>query len=1074
MKTPVRIDNRPGLSALRYRVGTYADFRASMLARLGDTDPRFAALNSLSTLDADDPTIALLDAFATIGEILTFYQERLANEGYIRTATMRASLQELAKLTGYQLRPGVASSVFLAFTLDPSAALTLAVGTRAQSVPGPGQTPQSFEISDDLAASGIWNAMPMRTLRPTQPDSTSGKLYIDGTATGLKPNDPILVVANNLPKLQRVDTVEPQADRKRTVVTLQLPPEPPPASLFTEAAAVAVATLPPTPGELVMARVKDLATLASRAPAQRPANSQALVRSSEALFAPQTEAALRLTAGETKAQQAAVFRALGNTPLGDKQPALQVFAFRASTAPFGNRAPPRVVLGPDGQIQPPQEWTFFPPGPASKIPFTIDIGFQSGRAGARVNLLRTMASAANGGEVPAFDLISTFTFGDARLMVTITDAAEGKSATHQLSDRFGNVTVSIVRLQFAPDVAIELDYAFDAQKLTIVVQYLGSGPWRVANAGVSDNPVTLAISQEPQVSGTIQQTSPGTTPSEQPNELYLDGTFETVKPGSWVVLDAPADPTATKPPPMRVDSVATVSRTAYGQTNRSTRLTLPGAWINTASDTFTHAIRQTSVYTDSVQLTLQGETVDTPLKQTPDDTTVELDGLYPGLTSGRWLIVTGERDDLPGVTAAEVVMLARAEHVGEDAPDGAPAGETAHTVLTFADPLSYPYKRSSVRVLGNVAAATQGESVEEILGSGDGSQANQIFKLKKPPVTFLPSTSAIGFISTLRIWVNNIEWHEVSVLLGQARDAKVFTTQTGADGSVTVQFGDGVQGARLPTGAENIRARYRSGIGLGGNVDAGTITNLLSRPLGLTGVTNPIAASGGADADSPDQIRANAPLGLVSLQHLVSVEDYQDFALARPGIGKAAAVRFDGADGSLIHLTLAGAQDDPLDTGGKLWTTLATALQTIGEPSQDVEIARRMARVALIEAGVTVAAGYLWTDVQLAVRTALTATFAFSKRDLGKTLYVSEVIAAIQGVRGVSHVNLTRMTDVPQPSTVEQLHAAINAGGVHDLIAQPARVDPGSRGRPRKILPAELVYLPDTLPDLLVLNEVKQ
>ena len=66
------------------------------------------------------------------------------------------------------------------------------------------------------------------------------------------------------------------------------------------------------------------------------------------------------------------------------------------------------------------------------------------------------------------------------------------------------------------------------------------------------------------------------------------------------------------------------------------------------------------------------------------------------------------------------------------------------------------------------------------------------------------------------------------------------------------------------------------------------------------------------------------------------------------------------------------------------------------------------------------------------------------------------------------------MTDVPQPSTVEQLHAAINAGGVHDLIAQPARVDPGSRGRPRKILPAELVYLPDTLPDLLVLNEVKQ
>ena len=54
-------------------------------------------LAALTTRAPDDPAIALLDAWATVADVLTFYQERIANEGFLRTATERRSVLELAR-----------------------------------------------------------------------------------------------------------------------------------------------------------------------------------------------------------------------------------------------------------------------------------------------------------------------------------------------------------------------------------------------------------------------------------------------------------------------------------------------------------------------------------------------------------------------------------------------------------------------------------------------------------------------------------------------------------------------------------------------------------------------------------------------------------------------------------------------------------------------------------------------------------------------------------------------------------------------------------------------------------------
>ena len=89
---------------------------------------RLQALAALQTRSDDDSAITLLDMWATVADVLTFYQERIANEGYLRTARLRDSILRMTRLLDYQLRPGVAATTLLAFTLDKNASLRIPWG----------------------------------------------------------------------------------------------------------------------------------------------------------------------------------------------------------------------------------------------------------------------------------------------------------------------------------------------------------------------------------------------------------------------------------------------------------------------------------------------------------------------------------------------------------------------------------------------------------------------------------------------------------------------------------------------------------------------------------------------------------------------------------------------------------------------------------------------------------------------------------------------------------------------------------------------------------------------------------
>ena len=178
----------------------------------------------------------------------------------------------------------------------------------------------------------------------------------------------------------------------------------------------------------------------------------------------------------------------------------------------------------------------------------------------------------------------------------------------------------------------------------------------------------------------------------------------------------------------------------------------------------------------------------------------------------------------------------------------------------------------------------------------------------------------------------------------------------------------------------------------------------------------------------------------------------------------------------LVHVTIAGADDIPIDTGSDLFNNLVQSLQQYGDPYQPIVVAIRCVRLIVLAASVGLLPDYLWEDVAPNLRAAILALFGFDARALGQTAFLSEAIAAAQQVEGVAWLNVSTFYGVPESITAAQLAAlGSTLGGTLGLNpyieAQLAQVDshapPGSPGR---IVPAELVFMTPDIPDTLILS----
>lgn len=912
--TPVEVFNRPGLSVVQYRVGTHALFKSTMLARLSASD--HAKLESLKTRRDDDFAIALLDSWAVLLDILTFYQERIINESYLRTATERRSLLEQARLIGYEPRPGVAAGTYLAFTVDdptpppavgsaPAATPTSATevviekGTKVQSIPGPGEKAQIFETVETIVGQAGWNALRPRLTHPHPLEPDLESVTIPGLTSFVKSGDTMLIVAGEDPAGRSVKRVlAVTTDVKAQTIRLDLVPSPKPVPLprpkivlgkFIKQAAFLNDQF--LRKELVVAKSWKQDVLRAMAIQKRwsPLAIQAAIRA-------QVSVAKPVRSIPDKGEPAPV---PGAQPSSEPLPN-GVFAFRERAALFGHNAPKYQSLSP----------------------------------------------------------------------------------AQRLGEKFKDKT---------------------GTEQTVEPVYPNSWEER-----------TLNDEQE----------------EGRPPHLFLDRVYPNIVRDSLILLESQAGREV-----YRVREVGEVSRADYTISAKVTRVE-----VDHSEGFGNFRLRDTTVYAVNEPLDLAPLPISDPIA----GSRLTLDRADLGLKAGQTVIVTGEREDLRDVTVSEAMTLADVTL------------EEGFTTLTFAQGLTYRYVRETVTINANVAAATHGETKGEILGSGDAAQAFQQVALRQPPLTYVSAPTPGGAASTLDLWVNDQRWREVSSLYGQGPTDRVYLVQRDDSGNTTVRFGDGAMGARPATGQHNIRATYRQGLGAAGMVKARQLSLLMTRPLGVREVTNPLDATGAADPETRDDIRSNAPLAIRTLDRVVSLRDYEDFARAFSGIGKAQATWVWNGTKRAVLITVAGTGGALVETSSQLAENLDRAIREAGDPFVPFSVLSYRPALFKLAARVKVHGDYRPEQVVRSVQERVRTAFAFEHREFGRPVALSEVIALIQQEKGVEAATVTQFHRIDEEPAFP--FPAL-------LGADQARVGDG------ELLGAELLLLdPNLLPDIGVLS----
>ena len=825
--TPLPVENRPGLSALGYRVGTYASFREAMVEDLARAD----ALARLTTRRSDDYAVTILELWAAVADVLSFYQERYANEAFLRTATRREAVARLAALLDYRPAPGAAAGTFLAFTIEAGKEVQLPVGLRVQSLPAPGEQAQVFE-----------------TLEPLRADARMNRLRIHG--------EPVSA--------------------------------PPLAAGLTEASLDPAAGAPLAPALAPRTRVVVFSNGAATAPEEKEVR------------ATRTEGP-RVVVEWTEPVASAAWAAGG----------ARAFIFARTFRLFGH------AVGP----------TFMAP---SEVAATGGLGKATTQFAAKSQAKPQVQQQAK----------------------IVASTQRARSSPAHLVWHLQNVSYAYPRSGNAAEASAAGETG--TSRLCLDARYDGlvaGGKLLVADTRAGGKKTLVTIVRVDQA-------------QDELGPLADSVTRVTVKPALT------AFPDRREVVVYELGRELPLSAQHYPDRVTGDTVYLP---VRIAGD-------------GSVELALRVErgALTGGLRLSPDEIEV---GRTVALSDGSGNVVTGEVKAVPAVQA----------------PANAAFG---HLAVPLEVEGALDLDGQTAVLDGNVTPAGHGETVpDEIVGSGDASKRFQRFVLKRAPVTHVPTPA--GVESSIVLLVNGTRWQEVDGLFGRAGDERVFAKRTTEDGATELRFGDGVHGAVLPTGAANVHAAYRVGLGLAGRVRAGQLTSALDRPSGLLTVTNPLAATGGADPEPVDAARRNAPRTVRTFGRAVSLRDFEDLVTATGEVAKAQATWVWDGLGRAIHLTVAaqgGTEFSPTDL-----KRLTAALTAARDPNHPLRLANHVPVDVVVRARVAVEASRKRSDVLAAARAALLDALSFDRLELGRPVHLSDLFRVLQEVPGVDFVDVDEL-----------------------------------------------------------------
>jgi hypothetical protein len=1067
---PLEIDNRPGLSAVAYRIGTFTTFRDHMLDLIAST-PELAGLR---TRLSDDYSITVLELWAAVADILTFYQERIANEAYLGTATLRDSVLRLVRLIDYELRPGLAPTVALAFTLEPGAAATIPDRLRVQSVPAGNASPQKYETIESIAADARFNSLAILPApEPSVPlnKGNASELFAPGAdltafAASLAPGDRLVAYTSSTFELLSVAGVVTQRDRLAVKWTI-----PPSGSFPTAATGSSTAA-----GLFKVGRTfrlfgydappKYITTVQlGNDPTALRAQLNTTLDLSISLSGFYLDArydgikpgtALLICATDSHGTVTTIYAqvlTVREAPATPRGPISGVATYVTASSPDHPggvslsciSATIYELLGPQLRLLPA---TF-----SSRLS-APDLYLSGRRNG--WNTIEVGRVIVKGVIQPGVSLAIDDLVPGRKVILVDASPTTAVSATVAGAELVGDqLSLSVAGTDVRTIATLGLDAA-KAQRITALVSPAFASTVSLHNPRLE---LLVTIGQHPAQTVAL------------PSALAASG-------GASVTTVAAALQAAIRAAlPEAPEFTKALAFEGYLVTGQACLVLLPGmpdvpiAVAPTAADPDT--VVDLGLGTPNVRYLDGVLTGPLNLTTTTSGSLLVSLGILPPrvVTFTIWPSLVATAQELAiqllsqlGLTDRPIILPLLADGRLLCLPPVTRFDRPAFLHLTITPDAPINLDSASAVLLANVAQASQGETVaNEVVGDGDASVPFPSFSLLKKPVTFLLGDGPHGAQSTLKVSVGRVRWQEVATLYNARPTDEVFVTRLADDSTLTMEFGDGITGARLPTGRANIVATYRQGVGLADQVGANTLTSLLDSINGVKRVTNPLAPDGGANRQSLADARTNAPTTVRTFGRAVSLEDFEDIALATGEIAKASASWVWTGLQKTIFLTVAAQAGAKLSPDGlrKLWA----ALLPHRDPNHPLKIDNFIRVPIRVAATLMADPRYDASAVQSAAFGALSAALSFDQLQLGQAIHLSSIYKALQNVPGVVAVDVTDLNFKSQDATFRKAHGADNRQPQPNLFILGAR--PGT-GPGLAMLPAELAWVDVPAQDLVL------
>ncbi len=192
-KHPGDLNIHAGMDHLPRQIAGFDEYRKAMLSSLGSTDP----FRSWTSDQGNSDFLQMfVEWWAYISDVISFYDETIAHESYLRTARLKASLHKLVNLIGYVPNPAVAALARLAVSAEGHKSLSLPSGTAFRSGAFNGESPQVFELDRNFIIHPLTNHWTVTAPRPATiqiTDKGTKSLLLEKKTADLNPGDVLLI-----------------------------------------------------------------------------------------------------------------------------------------------------------------------------------------------------------------------------------------------------------------------------------------------------------------------------------------------------------------------------------------------------------------------------------------------------------------------------------------------------------------------------------------------------------------------------------------------------------------------------------------------------------------------------------------------------------------------------------------------------------------------------------------------------------------------------------------------------------------------------------------------------------------